>query len=66
MTADVATPQPKQPSAASSHTAAAPDGRTDGAPTPFYNHLMSMIDATVSVSRYSTTTWRNFSASGIE
>jgi hypothetical protein len=46
MTADVATPQPKQPSAASSHTAAAPDGRTDGAPTPFYNHLMSMIDAT--------------------
>ncbi len=29
-----------------SPAAVSPDGRTDGAPTPFYDHLMSMIHAT--------------------
>jgi hypothetical protein len=46
MTADVATPKSMESRTAMSQAAAPPDGHTEGAPTPFYDNLMSMIDAT--------------------
>jgi len=46
MTADVATPKSQRSRTAMAHATASPDGRTDGVPTPFYDRLMSMIDAT--------------------